>query len=77
VGNFEEFVREADLIEDFQDRRMDRVSTKIAVEILVHLEEGYGNPTAREEKSKHGAGRPSTDDATRSCLHVVGLVLRE
>jgi hypothetical protein len=47
VGNFEQFVREADLVEDFQDRRMDRVSTKIAVEILVHLEEGYGNPTAR------------------------------
>src|SRR5215469_1898893 len=77
VRNLEQFVREPDLVEDFQDGRVNSVTTELAVEIFVHFEESHGNAAARKEKSKHGAGGSTTDDTTRSFLDITTLVLGE
>src|SRR5215467_10676645 len=66
VRNLEQLLCEPDLVENLQDGRMNSVTAKISVEILMHFEESHGNPAAREEKSKHSACGPAADDATRS-----------
>src|SRR6516162_2655088 len=61
VRNLEQFVREPDLVEDFQDGRVNRVTTKVAVEIFVHFEESHGNARrARRRASMAPAGPPPT-----------------
>src|SRR5215469_10378767 len=69
VGNLQQFLRQANLVEDFQDGGMNRVAAKIPVEILVHFQQSHRNASARQEKSKHGAGGSTAHDAARSCLY--------
>jgi len=49
VRNFVKFLGETDLIQDFEDGWMNRVSAEFAVEVLVHFEKRYRNAATREE----------------------------
>jgi hypothetical protein len=49
MGNFVEFVRQPNLVEDFQGRGMDGVAAEFAVEVLVHFQQCHGNAAASEE----------------------------
>ena len=54
---------QAELVEDFEGRGMDRVTAKFAVEILVHLEQGDADAAACQQQGKHRTGRPAACNA--------------
>lgn len=69
-GGVREFVKsvcQADLIEDFQGRRMNGVASEFTVEVFVHFEERHGNTPARQKQGEH---RAAADDAAGSLLNV-------
>ena len=63
VGEGEEFVEEAQLVEDFEGGGVDGVAAKVAEEVFVFFEDGDGDAGAGEEEAEHDAGRASADDA--------------
>src|SRR6516164_7513955 len=70
VRNLVKLFREPDLIEYFENRRMNGVAAKFAIEILVHFKERYAYATTRQKQRQHGPGRAAADDAARRALIV-------
>src|ERR1700730_13818766 len=66
VGNFLEFVRQANLVEDFEGGRMNGVAAEFAVEVPVHLQQRDGNAASREEQRQHRARGTAADDTAGS-----------
>jgi hypothetical protein len=75
VLHLEERRRQADLVENFESRWMNRIAAEFAVEIDVHFEEPYGHTTAGEEKPEHGTSWTAADYAARSLLNIADFVL--
>jgi hypothetical protein len=55
-------LKHPELVEDLHRRRVDGVSTKIAEEIRMLLENADIAARAGEEQTRHHARRPSADD---------------
>jgi hypothetical protein len=75
VFELQEPVSEAEVIHDLHDGGIDRVSTKIALEILVSLQEGDIDVVPREDVRQHNSSGASADDAARSLLHFLHFIL--
>jgi hypothetical protein len=58
-------VGEANLVEYFQRRWMNRVAAEIAVEVGVRLEQADPDTGAREQQGQHHPARSAADDAAR------------
>ncbi len=63
VGDLEEAVEEAQLVEDFEGGGVNGVAAEVAKEVLVFFEDGDGETGAGEEKAEHDAGGAAADDA--------------
>ena len=60
--------RQTNLVEYFQNRGVDRVAAKVAVEILVHLKQRNPNTFSRQKQCEHHApGPPPTVQQVVSC----------
>jgi len=55
-------LREADLRQNLERRRMDRVAAEVALEIAMRLEQRHGHAGAREQQRQHDAARSGADD---------------
>jgi hypothetical protein len=55
---------------------MNRVSAKIAVEVLVHFEQHNGHAATCEEKRKHRTTWTAADNTARSCLYITLVLTR-
>ena len=64
MRQLQEVVENAELVENFQRRRMNSIAAEIPEKIRVLLEDGDVDARAREEKPKHHAGGSATTDAT-------------
>src|SRR5205823_545364 len=76
---FEKVLDQAKFVNDFQRRRMNRVTTKIAQKIGVLLKHDDIHTRACEQKAEHHSGRPAARDATTRCdwlLHICSDNLR-
>ena len=62
VRPLEEALEQAQLVEDFHGRRVNRVAAEIAEEIGVLLEHPYGAAGPCKEQSGHHRGRPAAND---------------
>ena len=65
VTKGEEFVEEAQLVEEFERRGVDGVAAEVAEEVLVLFEDGDVDALAGEEEAEHHAGGTSANDAAR------------
>src|SRR5262249_52714379 len=63
MGAFEELVKQAELVDEIERRRMDRVAAKVSQEIGVLFEHDDINAHARQQEAQHHAGRASADYA--------------
>jgi len=63
VGELEEAVEEAELVEELQGGGVDGVAAEVAEEVGVFFEDGDGDARAGEEEAEHDAGGASADDA--------------
>jgi hypothetical protein len=63
-------IGKADLVEDLQNSRVERVPTKLAVEILTCLEKCDGNPLACEQQRQDHSARPASNQAASGLLDV-------
>jgi hypothetical protein len=61
-------LRKTYLIENFENGGMDRVSTKVTVEVLVRFKNRYPDAFPRQQQGEHHATRPAADNATGSLL---------
>src|SRR5207245_9261114 len=63
MRQLQEFIEQAELIEDLQRRRMDGVAAKIAKEIGVFLEDFHADTRSGQQEPEHHARRSATGDA--------------
>src|SRR5260370_21308915 len=70
MGNFVKLVRKANLIEDYESRRMNGVAEEFAVEVLVHFKKCDRNAATGQEQRQHRASGTATDDTAGSFLDV-------
>src|SRR5713226_2308904 len=74
MGELMEAIGQADLVEDFQNGRVEGVPTELAVEVLVCLEQRHGDPLACQEQSQHHPARSASDHAAAGFLHIADIV---
>src|SRR5688572_1913565 len=63
MRSFEQLVEQAELVQHFERRRVDRVTAKVAQKIGVLLEHDDVHAGAGEEQSEHHTGGPAAHDA--------------
>jgi hypothetical protein len=63
VGELEEAVEQAELVEELEGGGVDGVAAEVAEEVGVFFEDGDGDAGAGEEVGEHDAGGASADDA--------------
>ena len=63
MGDAQELVEEAKLVEDVEGRGVDSIATEVAEEVLVLFEDGDVDSDAGEEEAEDDAGGASADDA--------------
>ena len=63
VGESEEGVKDAQLVEELERGGVDGVSTEVAEEIFVLFEHGDIDPGTGKKKAKHDSGRAAADYA--------------
>src|SRR5215471_14187750 len=63
VRSFEKLIEQAEFIDHFESRRMDRVAAKVAEKIGVLFEHDYIDTCPREQKPEHYTGRSTADNA--------------
>src|SRR5712692_6357280 len=68
-------IGETDLVEDFQNGRVERVAAKLAVEILVGFEQRNRNPLARQEQRQYHPARPASDHAASGLVDVRDIII--
>ena len=68
VADGEKLVEEAELVHQFERRRVNSVAAEIAEEVDVLLKDRDVDSGAREEEAKHHSGGPTADDATSGLL---------
>jgi hypothetical protein len=66
--------RESDVVEDVQDRRVDGVATKVALEVGVRFEQGRRNGLARQQQRQEHAGRSATNHTACRRVDISNLV---
>src|SRR5262249_33946832 len=71
-----EAIGEADLVEDFQNGRVEGVATELAVEGLVGLTQRDRGSLACQEQSEDQPARPAADHATGHVVYADGLLGR-
>jgi hypothetical protein len=67
-------IGKADLVKDFQNRRMKSVATELAVEIGVCLEQCNRDALACQEQRKDHPARPASDHAAGGFMHIADIV---
>ena len=63
VWQLQQIVEDAELVENFQRRRMDGIAAEVAEEISVLLQNLDANPGAGEQQAEHHPGGSPTYDA--------------
>jgi len=77
VAQFEQPIRQTDLVQEFERRGMHGIAAEIAVEILVRFEQRHRHALARQQQREHRAARPGAHHATRSLLDIQNRVARQ
>jgi hypothetical protein len=74
----QELVDEADLVQQLERRRMDRVPPEVPEEVHMFLEHNDVDPLTSQEKTGHHARRSAADDYCARILraHVRHLLIR-
>jgi hypothetical protein len=67
MGQLEEFLEQAQLMEDFEGGGVDGVAAEVAEEVLMLFEDGDGDALARKEIAEEDTGGATADDAA-GCL---------
>ena len=65
VWALQKLVVEAELVQDFQGRRVDSVAAKVAQEVCVPLQHHHGYAGTRHQEPRHHSRRTAADDAAR------------
>ena len=71
VRTFEEFIEQAEFVDDFEGRRMNRVAAKITKEVSVLLEDDDLDAGPRQQETQHDSGRAAAGNAA-TCLNSPG-----
>src|ERR1700751_212963 len=66
--------RQSDLVEDFEDRRMERIAAELAAEILVRFEHCDFDASTRQQQPKHHAAGAAAHDATVRLLRRIDAI---
>ena len=70
VGELEEAVEEAELVEELERGGVDGVAAEVAEEVGVLFEDGDGEAGAGEQQAEHDPCRTSADDAAGGCERI-------
>ena len=71
VRQLQETVSQPNFVHDFHDRGVEGVAAKVAVEVLVHFEQGNGDALTRQQQREHCSGGPAADNDTSGFVRVL------
>ena len=64
MRQLEEFVEQAEFVDQLERRGMDGVAAEVAQEVLVLFQHDHVDAGPRQQEAEHHAGRPAAGDAT-------------
>jgi hypothetical protein len=63
MGSLQEFLEHAELMHDFERRRMDRIAAEVAQEVSMFFENQDSDPGSGQQQCQHHPGGAPSDDA--------------